>query len=657
MRAQENPSEEIVRSLTSQIQRVKGGEKLRLLDSLSTYIVSKTTFTSDTIVAETVQHALAIDSLRIATWHMANRIYFQNNITGDPEKGNKIFKEFLSTARKIKDANTLAKYYLEGADSFYFLEDHKTSVYYYDLAETYAQKANNLKYVGLAKLYKGGTLSFLGDFSEASQVLQEAGKIFAQEKDTFNSISAKNSLSILYGQNAFFQEAKAERDEAIALAQKIQSYAHLVSFYYNAATDARKQERHEERIANLKLALEASQKTRNPDYYAPGLLAAHVIAYAEVDSLELADDFLSAIEVAPEKFTQGRNREPYLDALKHIALAKNKYGQALTYGKEHLEIKQKGTHYEEIQGAEKFLADTYEAMGNKEQAFVHFKNFSRIKDSINSIQKTKALSYYQTLYETGKRDAQIASQKKDIELLATKNRLQNQWLWFGGFGLFTLFAGVVLIRSRNAARRRGRLQESFSHELIRAQEEERTRVARELHDSVGQKLMLLTKKTKMKEDPEMDLLAGSTLEELRMISRGLYPANLERLGVTKAIESMINEVDANTNIFFTNEIENIDDLLSKEASLHLYRIIQEVLNNMVKHADAKAASVTIERKSDHIEAIIKDNGIGFSYSEKLNGTQHLGMKTILERAKILKSQLRVDSMPNTGTTIFLEIPT
>ncbi|WP_290625823.1 sensor histidine kinase [Altibacter sp.] len=657
MKAQESPSEEIVHSLTSQIQRSKGGEKLKLLDSLSTHIVSNTNFSNDSIISETVAHALSLDSLRIATWHMANRIYFQNNITGDAEKGNMIFKEFLPTARKIKDPNTLAKYYLEGADSYYFLEDHKTSIYYYDLAETFARKANNLKYVGLAKLYKGGTLSFLGAFSEASQVLQEAGKIFEQEKDTFNSISAKNSLSILYGQNAFFQEAKTERDEAIALAQKIQSYAHLVSFYYNAATDARKQEKQHERIANLKLALKASQKTRNPDYYAPGLLAAHVIAYAEVDSLELADDFLAAIEAAPEKYTQGRNREPYLDALKHVALAKSKYREALTYGKEHLAIKNRGTHYEEIQEAEKFLAETYEAMGNREQAFIHFKNFTKLKDSINSIQKAKALSYYQTLYETGKRDAKIATQKKDIELLAAKNRIQNQWLWFGGFGLFTLFAGVVLIRSRNAAKRRGRLQESFSQELIRAQEEERTRVARELHDSVGQKLMLLTKKTKMKEDPEMDLLAGSTLEELRMISRGLYPANLERLGVTKAIESMINEVDANTNIFFTNELDNIDDLLSKEASLHLYRIIQEVLNNMVKHAEAKAASVTIERKAGRIEAVIKDNGIGFSYSEKLNGTQHMGMKTILERAKILRSQVRVDSMPNSGTTISLEIPT
>src|SRR5690606_29541749 len=123
-------------------------------------------------------------------------------------------------------------------------------------------------------------------------------------------------------------------------------------------------------------------------------------------------------------------------------------------------------------------------------------------------------------------------------------------------------------------------------------------------DSVGQKLMLLTKKTKSTGNPEMEFLASNTLEELRTISRGLHPATLERLGPTAAIRNMIDEVDANTDIFFTHEIDNIAALLSKEASLHLYRIIQEVLDNIVKHADAKVASIIIEKRNTVIETVI-----------------------------------------------------
>lgn len=228
------------------------------------------------------------------------------------------------------------------------------------------------------------------------------------------------------------------------------------------------------------------------------------------------------------------------------------------------------------------------------------------------------------------------------------------WLfWVSIFSLVTLGIFLFYYYKNKAERKRN---ETYTHNLIKAQEEERTRVARELHDSVGQKLMLLTKKTKAIGNPEMEFLASNTLEELRTISRGLHPATLERLGPTAAIRNMIDEVDTNTTIFFTHEIDDIDALLSKEASLHLYRIIQEVLNNMVKHAEAKAASVTIERKKNTIEAIIADNGKGFEHSEKVKTSDSLGMKTLVERAKILHSKIDIKSQINKGTTVTLTIP-
>jgi signal transduction histidine kinase len=228
------------------------------------------------------------------------------------------------------------------------------------------------------------------------------------------------------------------------------------------------------------------------------------------------------------------------------------------------------------------------------------------------------------------------------------------WLFWVSILSITALGVFLFYYYKNKAEKKR--NEVYTHNLIKAQEEERTRVARELHDSVGQKLMLLTKKTKTAGNPEMEFLASNTLEELRTISRGLHPATLERLGPTAAIKTMIDEVDANTSIFFTHEIEDIDTFLSKEASLHLYRIIQEVLNNMVKHAEAKAASVTIEKKKNTIEAIIMDNGKGFEHSEKLKTSNSLGMKTLLERAKILHSKIDIKSQLNKGTTITLIIP-
>lgn len=654
--AQDSEVEELIESLNQKIKQTDRGEKLKWMDSLSNTIAYDTSFENDSILKETVKIAISLDSLNIAAWQTANLIYYQNNLKGNPEEGNRIFEEFLPKVAKVNNYKALAKYYLEGGDSYFFLEDHIPSVTYYNLAEENAKKANNKKLEGLAKLYKGGTLSFLGNFSEASQVLQEAARIFKETKDSFNILGAKNSLSVLYGQNSFFKEAEAERAEAIELAKKLDSQGHLTSFYYNASSDARKQNKKMDRVEFLKLSFEASKKTHNAGFYEALMLAGISMAYSDMDSIQQATHYLNELE-KDENNTIGRNKEPYLDALKHLAFAKKEYGKALKYGIEHLNIKKEGTHYEEIQESESFLADVYEASGNKEKAFEHFKNYTLIKDSINDIKKVKALSYYQTLYETEKRDAKIEAQKMDIALLDAKTRIQNQLLLFGGIGLLTVFGSVILFRSRNAAKKRQKMQEDFSQNLIKAQEEERTRVARELHDSVGQKLMLLTKQTKTLGNLEMGSLADNTLDELRSISRGLHPATLEKLGVTAAIKSMINEVDANTNIFFTNEIAEIDNLLSKESSLHLYRILQEVLNNMVKHSEAKAASVTIETKGKTITATIKDNGKGFEFTENLKRGASLGMKTLLERAKIIRSTLDIRSRVNQGTTIQLIIPT
>lgn len=654
--SQQDNSEKIIRELKEKIEQSQKGNRLFLMDSLSNYIVTKTNFESDSIIKETVRYALELDSINIATWQTANLIYYQNNILGKPKVGNALFLGFLETAKKSTNHKSLAKFYIDGGDSFYFLEDQKSSIRYYDEAISEALKANDDRFLALAKLYKGSSLSFLGEFAEASIALQDASKIFQKTKDTFNVIGAKNSLSILYSQNAFYKEAKIERNEAIYLAEKIKSYGHLTSFYFNAATDARKQGDFNGSISYLKLAILANQKSRNPLVYEALMFSSMVTSYAELDSISQAKFYLNELEKFPDRNTVGQNREHYLDALKNFAYAQKEYKMALAYGKEHLAIKNRGVNYEEIQHSEKFLAKVYEAMGNSKDAYLHFKISQAIKDSINSVQNVKALSYYQTIYETEKRDYIIEIQKSDIALLDAQNSRKNQLLFFGSFGFLMTFGILFMALSWKAANKRSKMQEGFSHELIKAGENQRIRTARELHDSVGQKLMLLSKQIKSKGNVEMELLAANTLEELRSISRGLHPIILEKLGVTAAISSLINEVDANTSIFFTHEIENIDNILSQEASLHLYRIFQEALNNMVKHANAKTASITISKNKNTIKTIIKDNGKGFDYSHNQGFEGSLGMKTLMERAKIIKSTFSIDSSKNKGTTIQLTIP-
>ena len=653
--SQLNAQQTKIAILESKIAKSEGGEKLKWLDSLSTYIKHERSQEQDSILRVTLAYAIKLDSINVAGRQLADLMDFLNNIEGESSKSLKLFKENSKLVSKVKNPRILAAIYLNAGDSYFFVKDYKTSIAYYDSTMVWAEKAKDRRLLGLAIMYKASNLSLEGNFAQASQDLQRASRIFIDLKDTFNIISAKNTHAVLYSQNGFYEEAGRERDEAIQLAKMIKNESQLISFYYNAATDAQKTGNSVSRIENLKKSLELAQRSIHRNYFEKLILLRLSTAYSEQNNIGEAEKYFDIAMYDPEDIADGKEGA-YLEALKKLLFAKQDYKQALQYGLKDLALKREISQYEEIMNAEKFLSQVYERLGNSPEALRHFQNFSLIRDSVVNIQNGRALSYYQTIYETEKRDLKIEAQQTNIALLNAENREKNQWILFGGLGLISTFVFIILIRSRNNAKHRQHLQEGFSQDLIQAQENERTRVARELHDSVGQKLMLLTKKTKTYGNPEMESLAGNTLEELRAISRGLHPASLERMGPTAAIRAMIDEVDSNTDIFFTHEIDDIDSCLSKEASLHLYRIIQEVLTNMLKHAEAKAASILIERKENSIETTIQDNGKGFEFSEKLKSGASLGMKTLLERAKILNSKIEIKSQPNKGTTVILIIP-
>ncbi len=190
---------------------------------------------------------------------------------------------------------------------------------------------------------------------------------------------------------------------------------------------------------------------------------------------------------------------------------------------------------------------------------------------------------------------------------------------------------------------------------MQSQEEERTRIARELHDSVGQKLTLIKRKSQNLNQLELTSLTNNALEEVRSISRGLYPALLKHLGLSQSIAQLVNEYDEQTELFFTTDIEPVDGYFTEIASLNFYRLIQECLTNIVKHAKAKAVTVSIKKQEGLIVTVISDNGKGFDVNDSKKKNS-LGLKTIFERIKILEGKLSIDSEINTGTNFILTIP-
>lgn len=209
-------------------------------------------------------------------------------------------------------------------------------------------------------------------------------------------------------------------------------------------------------------------------------------------------------------------------------------------------------------------------------------------------------------------------------------------------------------------------------QLLTAQEQERKRVARDLHDDLGQNLLLLKLRMSGIKDRlgpfggeletgcrEMIAHVSRVIEDVRRISRSLSPSILEDLGLTSALRHLLDDFCKHHGVKCCSfEVDDIDALFSSETQIHLYRIIQEGLTNVGKHASASHVSLLARREGDRIALVLADNGKGFDVKggSERGGCRGLGLATMSERARLASGTLEVASNVGGGTKVQICVP-
>ena len=248
----------------------------------------------------------------------------------------------------------------------------------------------------------------------------------------------------------------------------------------------------------------------------------------------------------------------------------------------------------------------------------------------------------------------------------TPDLWNTEWFrWRVAMVVVLIAMAAVYIRMRHLQKARMRQQE-FTKKIIHSQEQEWKQIAAELHDSVGQYLTFVNNQVLQiansmnGEGKKEELLDVSkniviTVDEIRRIMTKLYPHQLERLGFTKAVESLLGRVKSSSGIDIYYEIENIDNLIPSEYRINLYRIIQESINNILKHSNADRISITLKSDPASIYLVIEDNGKGFEHNEGAEGIGY-GIEFMKERVRIIGGKLKIDSLKGRGTKIIISIP-
>ena len=530
-----------------------------------------------------------------------------------------LYMQALSIFKALDNAAQVSRCYYKLGFNHFKLADYDLGLDYYFKSLKLDEERNYKPGIALTLERIGKLYLNTGDFYKARESFERALNIFIELKDDYRMLMNESCIAVTYQKEAM----RYDND----------------SLFYKA-------------IDLYKVLLPKSSK-KSPETHAT-LLQNIGSSYRFLKQYDKSLEYL--IKSLPIQVELGLHKdsahtcndiaETYLD-MNQLSKAKKYALKAVNFARGYALQQERYAYY--------VLYLIEEKTQNFESSLVNYKKYQKLQDSIFSLEKTNKINDLRIKYESDKQRLKIENQESNIALLDAKNSVKNQWLIFGSLGLLSVFLLFTISKSKNNAKKEKKQQEKFSQNLMESQEMERTRIAKELHDSVGQKLTLIKRKSQNTKQIELTNLTNDALEEVRSISRGLYPALLKELGLSRSLTQLVNEYDEQTELFYTMDIDIIDSYFTETASLNFYRLIQECLTNIVKHAKAKSVTVSIKKEKNSVIAFIADNGKGFDLedSKKQNS---LGLKTIFERIKILEGKLSIDSKLNTGTNFILTIP-
>ena len=260
--------------------------------------------------------------------------------------------------------------------------------------------------------------------------------------------------------------------------------------------------------------------------------------------------------------------------------------------------------------------------------------------------KTKELD---KKYQNQQKEQKISLQNFEIEQKNTSIVL----LISSIIGLFFLIFAYYLWQKQKTLKQDKTNSMNFTKQLLENTEDERKRIASDLHDSISHELLNL--KSIFKQDfATVNTKIDSIINDIRGISRNLHPVMFDKIGLESNIEQLVERIQQQNDFMVSTEI-NYKGSLNSADELQIYRIIQEALTNIIKYAKAHAGKITMTENQGRIFIEIKDNGKGFNVKEALNSSKSFGLHNIIERSRVIGGEAKIQSSLE-GTVININIP-
>jgi two-component system, NarL family, sensor kinase len=530
----------------------------------------------------------------------------------------------LTLSKELKDTLSMAKSSFNTGNSFRFKGDYSEAVKFFEEGKNYFSKVGNDSLAAIGDDILQGLYTDMNEYEKSREYGERAVAKFRKLKSPYGLCVTLNNLGNNYVQLREFDKAEAAYLEALEISKKINDRNLESSQYINLGDLLLQREEYDDLYLYFSKALKISEELELPDGKLAALLGLSY-HYKYQRNYEKAKQLaLQALAMAHE--------------LNHRTLRKKLYTQLsdLAYA---MQEPAAGNHYEVLS--------------------------SRLADSLLNETLLKNTQELEAKYETVRKQAEINNLKaeKEVQQLSIKNRnMLIAILCILGFLLYLAYRHKQLRISELETEK----QLAATEAVLKGEEQERARMAKDLHDGLGGILsglkyslnnvrgnLIMTPDNAQAFERSLDML-DSSIGEMRRIAHNMLPEALITFGLDNALNGFCQDITNSGALqvhYQSIGVENIQ--LDQSKSITIYRIVQELLNNTLKHAAATQAIVQLTNTPEQLSITVEDDGKGFDYKAVKN-SKGIGWKNIQNRVNLLNGKLDVDSSEN-GTSVLIEI--
>ena len=544
---------------------------------------------------------------------------------------------------------------------------------------------NKKKTLALATVYNslGNVYKYLGQYKNALQYFEEGLGIRESQNDEKGISKSLNEIALVHESMGMYQYALTLHQKSLSIAQAINYKPGMATSYQNMGNIYFKLFELDKALSFYEKSLELKASFSDlVDYH--DLIHNMGVLYGKKGEYEQALKYLNqSLEVRESADDKMKMAESYFH-IGRINSDEKEYDQAKKFFQKSLSITQSIGSPSLQALILKEMADVYSEEKNSEKALHYYLLASGITDSL-SHQERSALDYDKNLLES---QHNIRLLEKDLSLEKLSNE-KNTILLYSVIAvsvliLISAILSMIGIRNRHRlkiAEQNTQISKKEIDDLLQTQElklmsamlegqdEERNRIAKDLHDRLGGILSIVRLHFKAMEknihqleaqNQEQYALATHLLHEasetVRSISHDIGDRLLMNLGLIPALQDLANTIESSKALEVSVIHHGMKEELDKKIEINLFKIIQELLSNILKHAEAKSITINLIQKTNTLTVMVEDDGKGFDQNSE-NFNEGMGLLNIRSRIDELNGIFDIDSQPGYGTTITLEVPT